>query len=99
MASSGLLRRVLLIGLLAGAVGCSAQRIAVNQFSEEFSCPGNRITVSERPPQPPPDIAADPERLKLYKETHPREFLVRGCNTERKILVSTRRDPRDDSRP
>jgi hypothetical protein len=61
-------------------VACSDKSIARDDFERSFTCPTDRLTVTGRndlKPRdlairqevPPKDIAADPERLALWKKT------------------------------
>ncbi len=58
-----------------GATGCSKVGTARSDFAHEFSCPEDRVTVHERTgppppiptPAPPADVAADPQRLAMWK--------------------------------
>jgi hypothetical protein len=69
--------------VVAGVVGgCSLDDRARNEFSRQFTCPTNAITVQERddlnadeliwgpPASPPPEVAKDPERLALWQQQH-----------------------------
>jgi hypothetical protein len=60
-------------------VGCSDKSIARDNFERTFTCPADRLTVTPRkdlvardlatqPATPPPDVAADPGRLELWKK-------------------------------
>jgi hypothetical protein len=62
--------------------GCSLDGKARTDFSKQFTCPENAITVQERddldadeliwgpPTPPPPEVARDPERLALWRKQH-----------------------------
>lgn len=59
-------------------VGCSKETGAREKFSQEFTCPADRVEVRERKNlkpsmlrvrvPPPPEIASDPGRLAQYNE-------------------------------
>ena len=62
------------------AVACQGyEGGAREQFATQFTCPGDRVEVRPRPdlkpqdvqypnrPPPPPEIKADPERLKIWQ--------------------------------
>ncbi len=83
MTTARSLRIVLMSGFLVGGAGCGAQSVVASRFSQQYSCPRSRVTVTQRPSQPPPDIAADPERLKLYQKEQVPVFQATGCDTER----------------
>ena len=54
----------------------------VATFSQVFFCPVERIVVApSAPAAPPPDIAADPQRLALWQASHGEtsHFVVEGC--------------------
>jgi hypothetical protein len=71
--------QVLAAGLLVlGVTGCkSVTKGAKEHFSQDFTCPMDRVEVRERPDirpsdlepalAPPKDIAADPQRLKMWQ--------------------------------
>jgi hypothetical protein len=101
---------LLVLALPSGLVGCqSKEGGAREKFSQELTCPAERVEVRERSdlkpsmlyPQvsPPPDIAADPGRLAMWKaEQEKRDenadeacdlFEARGCNQQ--SLVCCRR--------
>ena len=75
-------------------LGCAASLpdAARSAFSENFTCPPDRIKVTEVPPQyppPSPDIASDPERLRMWQEGTVnkvektfRWFNVEGCGAK-----------------
>ncbi len=41
---------------------------ARSQFVLDFTCPEERVAVSEEPAVPPDEVRADPERLRLWNE-------------------------------
>lgn len=83
---------------------------AQSVFSRTYTCPEDRITVTPRPdliphtllkggevvaPPPPPPVAADPERMRLWRTLHPPTtsiddigdaYEVSGCG-ERRVYV------------
>jgi hypothetical protein len=82
----------LLIGALTllACSGCSLQSRAVTAASTAWSCPEDRIQVAPvdiplgAVQQPPPEIAADPARLAIWRKGRPdpsdlREFSASGC--------------------
>jgi hypothetical protein len=76
-------------------VGADAAAVARQRFSEAFSCPDNRIVVTPSGAlanNPPPEVAADPERLAIWQKNHAsdpsRVFDVTGCN--RHVRLSCR---------
>jgi len=80
---------------LVALAGCqSLSDGAKETFSQENTCPADRVEVRERPElkassfttgtsQPPADIAADPERLKMWQKEQ-RERLERNDNNGHK---------------
>lgn len=74
-------------GVLSG--GCSFIGDARSEFGRLHSCPDDRITAEPHAapplPDPPPDIAADPERLRIRRSQQEdaqsinRYFAVQGC--------------------
>src|SRR5262245_30101893 len=85
-------RLAILAGFFVLAAGCSVEKMLAGQFSEAIFCPLDRVTVTKRPPEPPPEIAADPERLKLYMNRSEQVYLARGCGKEHVYVVSSRPD-------
>jgi hypothetical protein len=74
--------------LSIGAVGCSPRTRATTAASIAWSCPEDRIVLERAPAasaaDPPPDIAADPARLAIWKRSasDPSEtmnFSASGC--------------------
>ena len=70
--------------VFAGIVGgCGiAQSRARDAFSQSHTCPSERVIVTDLPPPAPPaDIAADPERLLLWRDQIARHrwYHVEGC--------------------
>ncbi len=67
-----------LVLVVACVVGCSKETGAREKFSQEFTCPEDRVEVREREDlkpsmlrvkvPPPPEIASDPGRLAEYNE-------------------------------
>jgi hypothetical protein len=77
---SGVLAFFAVLVLSAGSV----QTAVKEKFSFDFTCPVERIEVRDRsdikpsdfkvkdpPPLPPPEVAADPARLALWRERNP----------------------------
>ncbi len=82
--------------------GCSKETGAREKFSQEFTCPEDQVEVRERKElkpsmlrvksPPPPEIASDPARLRLYKEQQAESdegadtlgdiFEARGCDKQ-----------------
>ena len=94
---------VLLLGM--GVTGCkSLAKGATEEFAADFTCPADRVEVRPRtdiqpndlrrqkPPAPPADVAADPERLALFLEQQKKKadaanrlcevFEARGCGNQ-----------------
>jgi hypothetical protein len=79
------------LGLVACALtGCThytADKAAVLAATLQWSCPKDRVSTVETPlpNTPPPDVAADPERLALWQKnrsdpgTAPHKYVVSGC--------------------
>ncbi len=79
----------------AGCVSREAQTRA--QFSSEVTCPESRVAVAQQillttPTAPPPEIAADPERLQMWRERdearravdrEKQYFSAQGCGQRR----------------
>lgn len=76
---SGLIGRVLIAGVAVLATACaSLSGAARTAFAQHFACPPERVTVAERSDihptinvpdkPPPPEVAADPERLAYYRK-------------------------------
>jgi hypothetical protein len=66
---------------------------ARNQFSRAFSCPESRIEVSpaEGLDPAPPEIAADPERLEVWRRNHVdgrARLDLRGCGQSLRFACS-----------
>ena len=86
---------VLLLPVLACSQGCITSRItgARTQFSQDATCPEDRVAVRETPlvltpVEPPPDVAADPQRLAMWQardaeqrraKQSDRYYVVSGC--------------------
>ena len=71
----------------AGCNDLSASATARDTFAAQFSCPADRVTATERGPEPrpapPDDIARDPARLEMWKGALPpagRLFEASGCD-------------------
>jgi hypothetical protein len=92
---------VTLLVVLASA-GCSLSGAAVRRFARDESCPEDRVVVRRRADmrpssaiprtQPPADVAADPERLRVWESTRQDErdladlgeiYEVEGCGVGR----------------
>jgi hypothetical protein len=68
-------------------VGCDSDypSAARDSFVTDNSWPRDRVTATQTPTVPlaaPPDIAADPERLKVWTETHAREIRQSQAQTQ-----------------
>ncbi len=75
-----------------------AAKGARREFSKVFSCPEDRIHVapSDQPAEsPPPEVAADPARLAIWRQNHPHDasevFDLTGC--DRHIVLAYRAYP------
>jgi len=72
--------------------GCDSFELAArNVFAAAKTCPVNRVTAANHAPvtpAPPPDIAADAERMAMWKQTHEQQiaghyfWAASGCGTE-----------------
>jgi hypothetical protein len=101
---------LLVLALSTSLVGCQSKEAGAREkFSKEFTCPAERVEVRERSDlkpsmlraqvPPPPDVAADPARLAMWKaeeETNNENadqmcdmLEARGCNQQ--SLVCCRR--------
>jgi hypothetical protein len=90
----------------AALAGCAVSRHdwARDKFAQDLACPPDRVSVVKRPdlrspprlPAPPPDVAADPDRLAYWNKLHASEveatqkaarntqvFEVTGCGQQR----------------
>jgi hypothetical protein len=77
----------------AFCTGCTASLLATarDTFSGWYSCPADQVRVTDRGADndvPPPEVAQDPERLRLWKDRHSggpaRElYEVEGCGHRR----------------
>jgi hypothetical protein len=65
---------------LGACSGLSPASAATDAFVADQSCPDTR--VSTFPASPSADVAADPERLAVWKANN-HEVIVRGCGEER----------------
>jgi len=74
------MRFVLLVFVVACAPAYS--HTAATTFSSASSCPVDRETVAPDPP--PAEIAADPERAKVWSENH-HVYTVTGCGTTQRF--------------
>jgi hypothetical protein len=87
-------RSLVLVGVLAASVvACtgyfSTAAAARDQFVGDATCPAERVTVVHAPAQPaPPDVAADPSRLEVWKAEAAKSptYVARGCGQERRYL-------------
>lgn len=82
---------LLLLVVMVSGVGCKSLKTgAKEEFSAHFSCPEDRITVSERPysaiagnsPSPPREVASDPERLAIWKKQQDEKAAALARNYE-----------------
>jgi hypothetical protein len=93
MASSRHVAARFLIGALTACT--SVEGNAKNYFAWRYSCPDDRVTFTERPDlrrhdappapthaTPPPEVAADPQRLAMFRETERKENEVRAATAE-----------------
>jgi hypothetical protein len=105
--------RSLLAAMALSAASCGYLIDAAKvrqQFATDHSCPPARVTVRELPlpaapvvaREPPPEIAADPERLELWRESERarqerirqaqqddlRMFEVQGCEVHETLTCS-----------
>jgi hypothetical protein len=62
-----------LVGLLLAS--CANSSVARDTFASSHTCPSDRVSVTPRPDlwrfsfvSPKPDVAADPERLRVWQE-------------------------------
>ena len=72
--------------------GCDSFELAArNTLVKDKSCPVERVTATPHAaqiPAPPPDIAADPERMRLWVQTHQQQIAgqtfvtASGCGAE-----------------
>jgi hypothetical protein len=93
MASS---RHVTTLFIIAALTACmSVEGNAKDYFAWHHSCPQNRVTFTERPDlrrhdappaptyaTPPPDVAGDPQRLAMFRETERKENEARAVASE-----------------
>ena len=88
---------VLAFACALAATGCySLQSGAKAQFVQDTACPADRVTVTPGAPYartPPPEVAADPERLRLWRQIDAQKrahdafthFDVAGCGKTAKL--------------
>ena len=69
-------RLVCVLGAMCCLGACDLRQNAVVTFSVWYACPAERITVSAKAIHPPADVAADPERLALWRRMRQDEHLV-----------------------
>ncbi len=111
------LMRYALPALLLPQLACSANFFAVDQFATEQSCPENRLAVQEirvqpadifETGQPSPDVAADPQRVAVWRQSIQRNLDrydqlalvdITGCGTHRAYLCWWEKDADGHSNP
>jgi TPR repeat protein len=86
------------LGVTALAIGCTSYETAARtQFAQSSSCPVEKVTVTSRPgdpvpPQnPPPEIAADPGKLAIWRRDDDQRrqdaaatiYVAKGCGQEK----------------
>jgi len=77
------MRFVLVVVVVALAACAPAySHTAATTFASATSCPVDRETVAHDPP--PAEIAADPERAKVWNENH-HVYTVTGCGTTQRF--------------
>jgi hypothetical protein len=83
---------MLCAALSAPLAGCAAtgqyrssQDAARAEFVKDASCPADRASVAHPASAPPPDVAADPDRLRIWKAEaeKSRVYSAQGCGQER----------------
>jgi hypothetical protein len=74
--------RIALFALATAACTPAYSHTAASTFASAYSCPLERETVVQV--QPPADIAADPERAKVWNEHH-HIYAVTGCGTTQRF--------------
>lgn len=103
--------RLLVLGLLAFLFACKPLKSgAREQFSKQHACPESRVEVRPRgdlrvwdvlvgvTPQPPPDVASDPERIALFRANQQDQndrmqsscelYEVRGCSQQQLLCCA-----------
>ena len=112
-------RALFLLVLAASQLGCGIGRsllsdIARSKFSRRYSCPEDRLTMRRLvvnreallvAPAPPPDVAADPGRLAIWRANAIDDVKdywdmtavrVQGCDIDRTYLCWSERAPYAD---
>ena len=82
--------------LLLALAGCSSSRLyssaATDQFEAQYACPSERQSIVAQPP--PPEIAADPQRVELWRDGH-HVYTIAGCGHTTTLTCTYKND--DDS--
>jgi hypothetical protein len=94
---------VWIVAAVAAASGCAwwPKPVLADKASKEWACPKGRLailsekTIRPAQPTPPPDVAADPDRLSIWLGAHktpePRySFRVQGCGRDGVFSCSKR---------
>lgn len=76
-----------------GAVVTNNQGAAREQFAQDQTCPIARVSAAHvSPAAPPPDIASDPERVRMWndraEDEASRQFTVSGCGRTTRYTCS-----------
>jgi len=80
--------RLWIFALVAASTACASYRsTSRDAFVQDATCPANRVTITEAPPEPPPaDIANDPGRVAIWNDKAAQKaatkFIARGCGQE-----------------
>jgi hypothetical protein len=81
-------------GVLLLTACATLESTAREKLVHEATCPADRVTVTNAPPEEPPDyIAADPGRLTIWNkdasERASHRFVVSGCGRETHYYCET----------
>ena len=80
--------RLWIIALFAASTACASYRsTSRDAFVHDATCPADRVTIANAPPEPPPaDIANDPGRVAIWNDEAAKKaatkFIARGCGQE-----------------
>jgi hypothetical protein len=77
--------RIVLLAAALSACAPSFSEEAATTFASEYSCPLQRETIVHG--EPPAEIAADPERAKVWNEHH-HMYTVSGCGATQRFACN-----------
>ena len=77
--------RIVLLAAALSACAPTFSQEAASTFASEYSCPVDRQTIVRD--HPPADIAADPERAKVWTDNH-HTYTVTGCGATQRFACN-----------